>query len=142
MLFHDDTFEWYQNTLIIYSPSMEEHVEVSKYCSSLDILPTVLNLMGLPYDSRMMVGQDILSDSPALIVFNDRSFITDYCMYNANNGEVTNLTMREVSEEYIDSMCVLVSNKFNMAQSIVDTNYYSVIDQAVYGNSVNEHNER
>lgn len=138
----DDTFEWYQNTLIIYSPSMEEHVEVSKYCSSLDILPTVLNLMGLPYDSRMMVGQDILSDSPALIVFNDRSFITDYCMYNANNGEVTNLTMREVSEEYIDSMCVLVSNKFNMAQSIVDTNYYSVIDQAVYGNGVNEHNER
>ena len=121
---------------------MEEHVEIEKYCSSLDILPTVLNLMGLPYDSRMMVGQDILSDSPALIVFNDRSFITDYCKYNANTGEVTNLTMRQVSDEYIDSMNKYVSNKFNMAQSIVDNNYYSVIDQAVYGNSENEHNER
>ena len=138
----DNTFEWYRNSLIIYSPSMEEHVEVDKYCSSLDILPTVLNLMGLPYDSRMMVGQDILSDSPALIVFNDRSFITDYCKYNANTGEVTNLTMRQVSDEYIDSMNKYVSNKFNMAQSIVDNNYYSVIDQAVYGNSENEHNER
>jgi phosphoglycerol transferase MdoB-like AlkP superfamily enzyme len=138
----DNTFEWYRNSLIIYSPSMEEHIEVDKYCSSLDILPTVLNLMGLPYDSRMMVGQDILSDSPALIVFNDRSFITDYCKYNANTGEVTNLTMRQVSDEYIDSMNKYVSNKFNMAQSIVDNNYYSVIDQAVYGNSENEHNER
>ena len=137
-----NTFEWFQNTLIIYSPGMEEHVEVDKYCSTLDILPTVLNLMGLPYDSRMMVGQDILSDSPALVVFNDRSWISDYCMYDANDGEVTNLSLRQVTEEYIDSMNIVVSNKFNMAQSIVDTNYYSVIDQAVYGNSVNEHNER
>ena len=63
-------------------------------------------------------------------------------MYDANDGEVTNLSLRQVTEEYIDSMNIVVSNKFNMAQSIVDTNYYSVIDQAVYGNSVNEHNER
>ena len=27
-----------------------------------------------------------------------------------------------------------------MAQSIVDYNYYRVIDEAVYGNGVNEHN--
>ena len=137
-----NTFEWYKNSLIIYSPSMDKYVEIDKYCSTLDILPTVSNLMGLPYDSRMMVGQDILSDSPALVVFNDRSWITDYCMYDANDGEVTNLTVRQVSDDYIDSINKLVSNKFNMASSIVNTNYYSVIDEAVYGNGVNEHNER
>ena len=55
---------------------------------------------------------------------------------------MTNLTVRQVSDDYIDSINKLVSNKFNMASSIVNTNYYSVIDEAVYGNGVNEHNER
>lgn len=133
-----DTFEWYKNTLIIWSASMKEQVVVNKYCSSLDILPTVSNLMGLPYDSRMIVGQDILSDSPALVMFNDRSFITDSVMYDANTGEVMKITVAEVSDDYVESIKQVVSNKFNLAQSIVDYNYYAVIDQAVYGNSVNE----
>ncbi|SEF48084.1 Sulfatase [Eubacterium ruminantium] len=135
-----DTFEWFKNSLIIYSPSMKENVVVEKYCSTLDILPTVSNLMGLPYDSRMMVGTDILSDSPALVLFNDRSFITDKCMYDANYDEVIPLGNVNVTDEYIENVQYVVRNKFNLAQSIVDYNYYAVIDQAVYGNSVNEHN--
>ena len=33
------------------------------------------------------MGQDILSDSDPLVIFNDRSFITDKVMYNTKNNK-------------------------------------------------------
>lgn len=129
----DSTFDWYKNTLIIWSASMEEPVTVNKYCSSLDILPTVSNLMGLSYDSRMLVGQDILSDSEGLVMFNDRSFITDRCSYNAGTGEVKSIDGSKIDEAYVESKIAQVKNKFSMAESICDYDYYKYIDAAVYG---------
>ncbi len=35
----------------------------------MNILPTVSNLLGLEYDSEMLAGSDILSDSEVLVVF-------------------------------------------------------------------------
>jgi phosphoglycerol transferase MdoB-like AlkP superfamily enzyme len=35
---------------------------------SLDIMPTLANLFGLDYDSRLVMGRDILSDSDALVI--------------------------------------------------------------------------
>lgn len=127
----DNTFGWYQNTLIIWSPSMEKKVEVDKYCCSLDVLPTVSNLMGLPYDSRMMVGQDIMSDSEGLVIFNDHSFITDTCYYNANTGESRNHDGTDADKDYIDAKINQVKNKFSMAESICNYNYYKYIRTAL-----------
>lgn len=129
----DNTFEWYENTLIIWSASMEEPVTVNKYCSSLDILPTVSNLMGLPYDSRMLVGQDILSDSEGLVMFNDRSFITDRVSYNANTGEVKSIDGSQIDMSYVEYIQAVVKNKFSMAEKICESDYYRYIDEAVYG---------
>lgn len=129
----DSTFDWYKNTLIIWSSSMKEPVTVDKYCSSLDILPTVSNLTGLPFDSRMMVGQDILSDSEGMVLFNDRSFITDRCSYNANTGEVRSIDGSKIDDNYVESKIAQVKNKFNMAENICDYDYYRYIDEAVYG---------
>jgi phosphoglycerol transferase MdoB-like AlkP superfamily enzyme len=125
----DSTFERYRNSLVIWSASMDESVTVSKPCSSLDILPTVSNLLGLSYDSRMMVGQDILSDSEGLVIFNDRSFITSKCRYNASTGQTTSEDGSSVDDTYVENMQVQVSNKFNMAQSICDYDYYKYIDE-------------
>ena len=129
----DSTFEWFENTLIIWSPSMEKPVYVEKCCSSLDILPTVLNLMGLPYDSRMLAGQDALSDSEGLVMFNDRSFITDRISYNANTGEVKSLDGKPVDEDYVEAKVAQVRNKFNMAEKICDYDYYRYIDEYLKG---------
>ena len=129
----DSTFEWFENTLIIWSPSMEKPVYVEKCCSSLDILPTVLNLMGLPYDSRMIAGQDALSDSEGLGMFNDRSFITDRISYNANTGEVKSLDGKPVDEDYVEAKVAQVRNKFNMAEKICDYDYYRYIDEYLKG---------
>lgn len=125
----ENYIEWYENTLIMWSGSMEEPIYVDKYCSSLDILPTVSNLLGLEYDSRMMVGHDILSDYPQFVVFNDRSFITEYCIYNAGSGTVTSFTGQPIDEAYLDSMKKYVKNQFTISNMIMESNYYSVIEQ-------------
>ena len=130
----DETFDWYKNALIVWSGSMEEPVEVEKYCSSIDVLPTISNLLGLPYDSRMLAGQDILSDSEGIVIFNDRSFLTDTCRYNAGTGKAEAVSGETVSKEYLDSHIAYVKNKFSMAESIVDTDYYRYIDEALQEN--------
>lgn len=127
----DSTFGWYQNKLIIWSASMEKPVYVSKYCSSLDVLPTVSNLLGLEYDSRMLVGQDILSDTEGLVIFNDRSFITDRVSYNANTGETISMDGTPVNEQYVEDIKLLVKNKFNMAEAINKNDYYRYIEDAL-----------
>ena len=77
---------------------------MDKYCYDVDILPTISNLLGLEYDSRLMVGQDVLSDSEQLVCFPNRSFISGKCIYNAVNGSVTPLTEEKVTQEYLDQM--------------------------------------
>ena len=34
--------------------------EVDKVGSQIDVLPTILNLFGVSYDSRLLIGNDIL----------------------------------------------------------------------------------
>ena len=84
----EQTFELYRSTLMIWNSEMDT-VHVDKYCSSLDIMPTLANLFGLDYDSRLVMGRDILSDSDALVIFSDRSFITDYGRYNSSQDTFT-----------------------------------------------------
>ena len=48
----EENFELYKSHLILYCPGTKGET-VSKYCSSLDILPTIYNMFGLDYDSRL-----------------------------------------------------------------------------------------
>ena len=130
----DRNFEVYESSLILWSGSMKEPVIVDKACSSLDIMPTLCNLFGLEYDSRLFMGRDILSDSEPLVVFRNRSFITDKVMYNANTGKVTYLTDEELPENYISNMKSVVKNMFTVSKAILNTDYYSYIEQyTTYG---------
>ena len=44
------------NTLIVWNSQMGKPVTIDKYCSSLDIMPTLANLFGLEYDSFATMG--------------------------------------------------------------------------------------
>lgn len=125
-------FEQYENSLIIWSGAMKEPVAIDKYCSSIDILPTMLNLFGIEYDSRLMAGRDILSDSPQLVMFNgSKSFISDKCMYNAKDGSITPFapyTEEDISKEYILSIQEEIKNKARLASLIIDNNYYDKLN--------------
>ena len=54
----DTTFEKYRNSFICYVPGLSENIVVDEYCSTADILPTLLNLFGVDYDSRLLAGTD------------------------------------------------------------------------------------
>ena len=123
----EKNFELYKNYGVIWSASIKEPIVVTKPCSSLDLVPTLSNLFGLEYDSRLLMGSDILSDSPALVIFCDKSFITDYCMYNANNGKTYMLKDVELPDKYISNVMAVVKNKFNISKSILVNNYYKYI---------------
>lgn len=114
----------YRSRLIIWSGSMEKPVRVENVCSSIDILPTMLNLMGAEFDSRLIVGRDILSDSPGLVLFPDRSYITDTYEYNASWDQIVR---GNVSDETFEAMQLYVADKFTAADNITDTGYYNYV---------------
>ena len=123
----EEAEQWYglqKNHLVIWSASMTEPVYVDKVCSSADIIPTLLNLMGVEYDSRLYSGKDILSDSPGLVVFNDMGFMTDYCIYNSKLDKVRQTTDVEVPADYINQINALVKNQWNAAGKIIQVDYY------------------
>ncbi len=80
----DNKFERHHTPLLIWNSSMEEPIKIEKVCSSLDVLPTVLNLFGIEYDSRLLMRKDILSNNiEPIVIFSDRNFITDKKRYNS-----------------------------------------------------------
>ncbi|MCQ2456387.1 MAG: LTA synthase family protein [Clostridia bacterium] len=119
----DQEIEKYRNSFICYVPGVHEEIET--YCCSVDILPTVLNLFGLPYDSRLLSGKDVLSEDAAnYAVLYNKSIVTPDFSYSAETGK-----LRRRSEELIDEDKVLalrdsVSATFNAASLIVNSDYY------------------
>ncbi len=122
----EENFELYKSQLIVYTKGMTP-MTVDKVCSSLDILPTVSNLMGLEYDSRLLMGKDIFSDSEPLVIFANRSWITDKAMYNPETGTVTQLTDEPVDEDYIKRINKLVKTKFTYSAKVLENDYYSIV---------------
>ncbi|MBE5960123.1 MAG: LTA synthase family protein [Lachnospiraceae bacterium] len=123
----EENFELYKNHFILWNAAMKEPIYVEKYCSSLDIMPTLCNLFGIDYDSRVFMGQDIFSDASPLVMFANQSFITDLASYNSKTGEVVNFTDRELPEGYIKRINSVVRNKFNISGNILKYDYYSYL---------------
>ena len=124
---NDEKFDIHKNNLIIWNSQIKTPIKIDKYASSLDILPTVLNLLGVEYDSRLLMGTDILSNSEGLVILNDRSWITKYGKYDAIKGKFTEYINLEEKQKYIDEINEIVKNKFNASRLILETNYYKYI---------------
>lgn len=122
----NSNFDLYKNNLIIYNSEMEK-VEVNKYASSIDILPTVLNLFGVEYDSRLLMGTDLLSDSDGLVIFNNKSWITEKGRYDYLKKKFEPFTDEEVDKEYISQINEIVKLKFQMSKLIINKNYYKKV---------------
>lgn len=120
----DDKFEKYHMPLMIWSGSMKEPIKIEKLGTSIDILPTVLNLFGVEYDSRLLIGKDILSDSDPLVIFADRSFITDKGKYNAVTGEFIANDGEQIEEGYVDKINSVIYRRFQMSRLILEKDYY------------------
>ena len=122
----EENFELYKSSLIIWKKGLPTKI-IDQPTSSLDIIPTISNLFGLEYDSRLLMGRDILSDSDPLVIFSNRSWITDKALYNSKTGDVKNLTSKAVTDEYVRGIKKLVSDKFEYSAKILDNDYYGKI---------------
>lgn len=122
----DPNFEIFQNTLILWNAQMEEPVRVEKLCSSLDVMPTLANLFGLEYDSRLMAGRDILSDEPGLVIFSNYSFLTEEGAYNSVLDEFRSWDGSPPDEAYVQSQIAEVQNRVAYSAMILDHDYYRV----------------
>ena len=122
----DERFEMYRNACIIYKKGMTPET-IDRPCSSLDILPTVSNLFGLEFDTRLYMGQDIFSEAEPLIIFNTHSWLTDKGSYYAPTGTLTNFTDVEITQEEVNRINDIVSNKFTVSAWVLDTDYWRTI---------------
>jgi phosphoglycerol transferase MdoB-like AlkP superfamily enzyme len=133
----NSNFELYRNAFIIWNSAMQEPVHVDTPCSAIDILPTVSNLFGLEYDSRLMAGTDVLSDTEPVVIINfdggagSWNWITRYGSYRTSNKTFTpaegfTATESEI-EAYVKSVNNLVSAKRKYAFYVIENDYYSYV---------------
>ena len=136
----DTTFEKYRNSFICYVPGLSENIVADEYCSTADILPTLLNLFGADYDSRLLAGTDALSSGIHVAVLSDKSFLTKTFRYDAGTETVIpadeNIT---ISDELAEAYRLYVDSRFQLSSNILNSDYYAhVFAKASSGGSLED----
>lgn len=130
----------YRNTLLMWSGAIREPIEVDTPCSAIDIVPTLCNLFGLEYDSRLYSGRDVFaanyepdqySNCMPLVIFANTGFgnswITAAGTYEASTKTFTPNEGIEVDENYTARVSRLVSARVNYAKLMLERDYYRVL---------------
>ena len=127
----ENEYEKYKSTCIIYNSKMDKTI-INEPCCNVDILPTVLNLFGIDYDSRLYAGYDILSDSKHVAMLYNKSFITNECYYDSTNGNTIWFKQIDNSnlEEYVEKTYAYVKNKYAYSLAIEDTDFFKYLENA------------
>lgn len=118
------------SALIIWSGCLETdnlQIQVDTPTYSVDVLPTLSNLFGLEYDSRLLVGRDALSDQMPLVIWRDYSWLTDQGYYDAAAGVFTPADGCVVDDSYVESVKALVQNKYALSNMVLDYDYYGIL---------------
>lgn len=125
----DGTIEVNHSNFILWNNQMKKPITVSKVGSQIDVLPTILNLFGVEYDSRLIVGQDILSDTDGIAIFSNRSWVTDYGSYDSQTKKFTLKEGKtlENQNEYINTINNKVANAFSISKMIIKNDYYTYV---------------
>ena len=117
----------YRSALYIWSPSMTAPVTVDAPCSTLDVLPTVSNLLGLDFDSRLLAGRDILAEGEHVAILGDRSFVTKDVYFDAETGTATPRTDAPVDSAAVERIATDVKNRFTVSTEMLYTDYFATL---------------
>lgn len=113
----DTAYEMYESTFLLWTLGMEpEHTD--KICSNMDILPTLSNMFGIEYDSRLLVGKDIFSDSEGFVLFKDKNWISE---------KGTRASLVGADDEYVKAMDKKAMEMFNYSALVLEKDYYSYL---------------
>ncbi len=129
----DSEFVRDQNALVIWSGCVEDmNIEVSAPTYSLDILPTLSNLFGVEYDSRLMVGRDVFSTDEAIIFFGGAgSWKTEKGTYSSRNNKFTPAEGVEVEDGYVKRINTIVRNKISYCKNVAKYDYFNYVADAL-----------
>ena len=112
-------FDEDRTPFILYTPSMKPE-KLERFNSTFDILPTVVNLIGLDYDPRIYVGSDYFDPASKLVIFPNGSWITDNGSYYASDDTHDDT----LGQEEIDARNLEVQNLFTISRMIYDSDYF------------------
>ena len=71
------------------------------------------------------MGKDILSSSPGLAIFKDKSWVTDKGTYYASTGKF--IANDEIDEDYVRNINNIVNNRTAISRMIVINDYYKYL---------------
>ncbi len=129
---YTDYFQRDHNALIIWSGCLEDmDLVVDTPVYSLDILPTLSNLFGVAYDSRLLVGRDVFSNVEPLVLWPEFSWKTDKGQYDAATGIFTPAEGADIGEGYVEYISSIVANKIAYSQSVAYKNYFNYVVAAM-----------
>jgi lipoteichoic acid synthase len=120
-------FERDHSRLIIWCGSLEKQkpIVVDTPTFSLDILPTLSNLFGTEFDSRLFPGRDVFSDADALVFNANYDWKTEYGTYISSKGKFTQTDKSvKLPKDYVKNMKAKVRNKIRYCKLALDTDYY------------------
>ena len=133
-----DQFNRDKNALILWSGCLEgENKDMQKEISypvySLDILPTLSNLFGVEYDSRLLAGRDVFADTDHIVIWTNYSWKTEHAVYNASKKELTFYSeesqswSEDMKQSYSDRIKKTVKNRFTLSKMLLDYDYWDEI---------------
>ena len=119
-------FVKFHSSWLLWSGSLEDMdpIVVEAPTFSLDILPTLSNLFGTEFDSRLFPGRDALSNAEAIVFTTGYDWKTQYGTYFASSGKFVPADGVEVPEGYVDRMKAIVRNKMTYCELALDTDYF------------------
>lgn len=118
------------NRLIIWSGCLEDDdpIVVDDPVFSLDILPTLCNLFGVEYDSRLLPGRDVFSTTSPLIFNTNYDWKTDKGTYLSWTNTFTPKDENTVIPDgYVEKMKTIVSNKIKYCDAVLKLDYFSYL---------------
>ena len=105
---------------LIYCGGNEQSVKVEKTAQTIDIAPTLMNLLGLPVSHDVM-GQDIFDeDYPGYAIFLKNGWVNN--KVDAKDGEIR--TNNGMTDEEIKKMNSYVREFYEVNDLILDSDYY------------------
>ena len=100
-----------------------ETKKIDKVGMPIDVIPTIYNLFGIDYDSRLLAGTDLFSEKEGLVILGNRSWITNKGRYNS----IDNTTIGDISSEYIEYINNTIQNRVAFSKAIFNYNGYKYI---------------
>ncbi len=123
----DNKFDRNRGSLIIYNSAYKKKTTIDKYAMNIDVLPTVLNMFAMPYDSRLIIGKDIMApNNEGVVIFPDRSWINNKGSYDAEGGRFNSFS-GTVDDKYVKKITNEVNEKYNVSVSTQYNDYLKYI---------------